>query len=316
VKRIFATIVKVALPIALACATSAAWGQASRTWVSGVGDDANPCSRTAPCKTFAGAISKTADCGEIDALDPAGYGAVTITKPITIDGGGMLASVLVAGTNGIVISVNSTTGPCTRVVTLRNLQVNGIGTGLAGIRFIAGDELHVENVNVFEFRAGAGLGLDFNPGTSAGLYVQNSTFTNNLNQGIWLHPTGSAVVTASIKTTKMSQNGGGILVSNNAYAVVSDSEAAGNGGYGFQVASSGPAAKLQLDRSVASDNGLAGVRADGASAVVRLGSSTIVANVAGLSSSGGGTIMSFGNNVVAGNLPNGDGAPTITSTLK
>jgi hypothetical protein len=124
------------------------------------------------------------------------------------------------------------------------------------------------------------------------------------------------VVTASIKTTKMSQNGGGILVSNNAYAVVSDSEAAGNGGYGFQVASSGPAAKLQLDRSVASDNGLAGVRADGASAVVRLGSSTIVANVAGLSSSGGGTIMSFGNNVVAGNLPNGDGAPTITSTLK
>jgi hypothetical protein len=63
-----------------------AQAQATRTWVSGVGDDANPCSRTAPCKTFAGAISKTAPGGEIDALDPGGFGALTITKSITIDG--------------------------------------------------------------------------------------------------------------------------------------------------------------------------------------------------------------------------------------
>src|SRR5690349_10484963 len=291
------------------------YAQATRTWVSGVGDDANPCSRTAPCKTFAGAISKTADCGEINVIDPGPYGAVTITKPITIDGGGMFASVLVSGTNGIVVNVTSTTSTCPLVVTLRNLKINGIGSGLAGIRFVAGDELHVENLNVFSFRAGAGVGIDFNSATPAGLYVQNSTFTNNLNQGIWIHPTGSAVVNASIKTTKMSQNGGGLLVSNNAYAVVSDSEAAGNGGYGFQVSSSGPSAKLQLDRSVASDNGLAGVRTDGANAVVRLAASTVVGNVAGLSS-GGGIIMSFGNNVIAGNAPSGDGAPTTTSPLK
>src|SRR5438105_15149189 len=74
--------------------------QATRTWVSGVGDDVNPCSRTAPCKTFAGAISKTASPGEIDALDPGGYGAVTITKSITIDGAGTLASILASGTVG------------------------------------------------------------------------------------------------------------------------------------------------------------------------------------------------------------------------
>src|SRR5262244_847012 len=85
--------------------SSAAQAQASRTWVSGVGDDANPCSRTAPCKTFAGAISKTAAGGEIDALDPGGFGAVTITKSITLDGTGNLASILVSGTNGIVINI-------------------------------------------------------------------------------------------------------------------------------------------------------------------------------------------------------------------
>ena len=99
-----------------------AQAQATRTWVSGVGDDANPCSRTAPCKTFAGAISKTAAGGEIDALDPGGFGGLTITKAITIDGGGgQVASVLVSGTNGI----NVDAGP-TDVVTLRNLRINGI----------------------------------------------------------------------------------------------------------------------------------------------------------------------------------------------
>src|SRR5712692_4155299 len=95
--------------------------QASRTWVSGVGDDANPCSRTAPCKTFAGAISKTAVGGEIDALDPGGFGAVTITKGITIDGGGgQVASILVAGTPAIIVNA-----PANAVVIIRNLRING-----------------------------------------------------------------------------------------------------------------------------------------------------------------------------------------------
>src|ERR1700730_8489913 len=89
-------------------ASAPAQAQATRTWVSGVGDDANPCSRTAPCKTFAGAISKTAPSGEINALDSGGFGAVTITKAITIDGGGNIAGVLVSGTNAIVINALNT----------------------------------------------------------------------------------------------------------------------------------------------------------------------------------------------------------------
>src|SRR5437899_5436591 len=117
-----------------ATVASPAAAQASRTWVSGVGDDANPCSRTAPCKTFAGAISKTATGGEIDALDPAGFGGVTITKAITLDGGGgQVASVLVSGTNGIVVQAQPTD-----TVILRNLRINGVkGTpsgGLNGVR--------------------------------------------------------------------------------------------------------------------------------------------------------------------------------------
>src|SRR6516162_5894059 len=134
-----------------------AFGQATRTWVSGVGDDANPCSRTAPCKTFAGAISKTAAGGEIDALDPGGFGAVTITKAITIDGGGgQIASVLASGTNGI----NVNAGP-TDVVTLRNLRINGIvssaGGGVNGVQYNTGGALHIENCYIFGF---TGDGID------------------------------------------------------------------------------------------------------------------------------------------------------------
>src|ERR1700730_6195176 len=113
------------LVVCFGAMTTAAQAQATRTWVSGVGDDANPCSRTAPCKTFAGAISKTAECGEIDALDPAGYGAVTITKGITIDGGGgdagQVASILASGITGVIINIGSVT--CQKVI-LRNLDVN------------------------------------------------------------------------------------------------------------------------------------------------------------------------------------------------
>src|SRR6516225_6749908 len=117
-----------------------------RTWVSGVGDDANPCSRTAPCKTFAGAISKTATNGEINVLDPGGFGAVTITKGLTISSECTEAGVLVSGTNGIVVNA-----PTTDVVTLRGLDINGLNTGLSGINILQAKQVHVENCRIYQF---------------------------------------------------------------------------------------------------------------------------------------------------------------------
>src|SRR6202521_3735936 len=108
--------------------TSVASAQATRTWVSGVGDDANPCSRTAPCKTFAGAISRTAAGGEIDVLDPGGFGFLTITKALTIDGTGTFGSVLASGVNGITVNAGATDS-----VNLRGLSINGAGQTLGMI---------------------------------------------------------------------------------------------------------------------------------------------------------------------------------------
>src|SRR5476649_276751 len=104
--------------------------QATRTWVSGVGDDVNPCSRTAPCKTFAGAISKTSASGEINCIDPGGFGALTITKAITISCEAGTAGVLVAGTNAFTISAGAND-----VIYLKGLDIEGVGSGLIGIKF-------------------------------------------------------------------------------------------------------------------------------------------------------------------------------------
>src|SRR5258708_34192060 len=139
------TIKILAIAIFAFAFASIAQAQATRTWVSGVGDDASPCGRPAPCKTFAGAISKTAAGGEIDALDPAGYGAVTITKAMTIDGGGgQVASVLVSGTNGIVVAA----GP-SDVVILRNLRIKGHGTGINASPWLPGKAPPDENGGIF-----------------------------------------------------------------------------------------------------------------------------------------------------------------------
>src|SRR4028119_2263631 len=144
--------------------------QATRTWVSGVGDDVNPCSRTAPCKTYAGAISKTAAGGEISTLDPGGYGAVTITKSISITGDGTYGSILAPLTNGITVNAASTDK-----VHLRNIAINGAGQGLSGIRFLSGAQLVVENVTIHGFNT---RGIDVSMVDAAGLNLRNISLRN------------------------------------------------------------------------------------------------------------------------------------------
>jgi hypothetical protein len=154
----------------------AASAQATRTWVSGVGDDVNPCSRTAPCKTFAGAISRTAAGGEISVLDSGGFGAVTITKSVSIVSEGSEGGILASGTNGIVINAGATD-----VVSIRGLVIEGAGTGLNGIRVLRAGSVYVSNTVIRGFRAGAGRGLDIQSSTSTTrVYLKNVEINNNL----------------------------------------------------------------------------------------------------------------------------------------
>jgi hypothetical protein len=172
-----------------------AYAQATRTWVSGTGDDANPCSRTAPCKTFAGAISKTAAAGEINVIDTGGFGAVTITKAITIRSDHVEAGVLVAGTNGITVAAGATDS-----VVLEGLDFDGAaGVGLNGVSFTSGAQVYIikcsirhfsqNGVNIASSTANARafisdtiINLNGGNGTTGGLNIQgNSNIVSVLN---------------------------------------------------------------------------------------------------------------------------------------
>ncbi|MDQ2917527.1 MAG: right-handed parallel beta-helix repeat-containing protein [Pseudomonadota bacterium] len=285
----------------LFCA-SFVYAQATRTWVSGVGDDANPCSRTAPCKTFAGAISKTAAGGEINALDPAGFGAVTITKAITITGDGTMAGVLVSGTNGIVVQAGASD-----VVILRNLHINGLGTGLNGIRFLSGAELHVEHC---EIRGFSQQGIDIAPSGSGKAFVGNTELRDNAAGAIYVHPGASAFVDAMLDHVLMQGNARGLRAEDGSIVAVHGSTAAENTNNGFVALAAVRAVDLTISDSVSSLNGAVGVYS-GALSTVRISNVTISGNNVGLQSVSGGAIVSFGNNSLSGNASNGSPTSTI-----
>jgi len=285
----------------LCLAAGTVHAQATRTWVSGVGDDANPCSRTAPCKTFAGAISKTAAGGEINALDPGGYGVVTITKSITIDGGaGQVSGVLAAGTTGIIISAAPSD-----VVRLRNLDIAGVGTGVNGIRFIAGASLEIHNVHVYGF-TNRGISFETPVGTTSTLTLTDSKIEDNAAGAVWL--TGAGTSIASILRVTMVGGQRGVRAEDGAIVHVKDSTASHHISNGFVAVGTSRPVTMTIDGCAAFHNPTGGVFA-GTLATIILSNSTIAHNGTGLVLSGG-TIVSAGNNTVLGNTTNG--APSST----
>jgi hypothetical protein len=280
----------------LLAVSAAANAQATRTWVSGVGDDANPCSRTAPCKTFAGAISKTAAGGEINVLDPGGFGAVTITKSITISSEGFEAGVLVSGTNGIVISAANTD-----FVVLRGLDIEGLGTGLSGIKVLSVGSLHVEKCTINRFTQS---GIEFVPSsattTTSQLHVSDTIARNNIGAGtagIHVKPGSNVSVVGSIENTLLKNNSAGLRIDDNTNVTVNvtakNTTAEDNiGGSGFIAASTSLGSTLNLDKCVATGNGF-GIRADGLNATTRFGNCMISGNGTGISSANSGKTVSF-----------------------
>lgn len=279
-----------------------AHAQATRTWVSGVGDDANPCSRTAPCKTFAGAISKTAAAGQINCLDPGGFGAVTITKSIAIQCDGVEAGVLVSGTNGIV--VNAGVGD---VVFLSGLDLQGLGTGLNGISFIGGKALHVRNTIIRGF---ATNGINFAPANAtASLVVQDSVVADNPNGatggGILIKPAAAFNATATLTNVQMDRNLFGLRAEDRSKVTVFRSTAASNTNNGIIAVSAVVAAEINVVDTTASNNGTNGFSTSGAVATIRLLNSASLNNGTGINT--GGTIAGTtpDTNLTGGNTTDG-----------
>ena len=275
--------------LALLAVPNAALAQATRTWVSGVGDDANPCSRTAPCKTFAGAISKTATGGEIDALDSGGFGAVTITKSVTLSGVGVNASILVAGTDGIDVD-----GAGIHVV-LDDINFQGLysdavagDAGINAINFKAGASLRIIGGSINNF--GTNGIFDQSTDANSKLIVDGMNIGDNAGDGVLISPTHG---TAELFDDEIEDNGAGLVAS------------AATGG-----------ASVVATNSTIADNSGDGVTANGADASVDLADDVISGNGLGLDPKSGGTIVESGpDNTVLGNTANGSPTSTVGAAV-
>jgi hypothetical protein len=272
--------------------TALAHAQATRTWVSGVGDDVNPCSRTAPCKTFAGAISKTASPGIINCLDPGGFGAVTITKSITIDCTGTLGSVLSSGVQGVIIN-----GLTTSNIVLRNIDINGAGTtlGTNGVNLIQAGSLIVDHVTIGNY-SGQGI-IASNGSNTPKVDVVNCVIDNVNANGIILFNGGGGVKMMVAHTQVLNTGANGIYASGGANVVeLRDVNVSKAAGVGFQIDNGSSTAYLEgvtLFANATGLNSLAGTN-------TRLSRSVITAStVNGIT--GAGTTRCFGSNVVEGN---------------
>jgi hypothetical protein len=284
--------------------------QATRTWVSGVGADDNPCSRTAPCKTFAGAISKTAAGGEINCLDPAGYGAVTIGKSLTIDchytEGGALA-----GGNGIVVNLPLATD----AVLIRGLDIFGVNPPTNGIRMIGQGTLHVEDTVIRRFNASGSFGISFQPTGPAELFVSNALVAENgsgaTGGGILIQPTTvngvGRVVLSNVRVENNANNGlsattAGLGSFNGINVVVKGGSYSGNAtGIRLTTPAATTSASMMINGATVANNSGTGLVADGGTALMRVANSTVTGNATGVSAVNAATMNTYGNNQVLGN---------------
>jgi Right handed beta helix region len=278
--------------------TAPAQAQSTRTWVSGSGSDANPCSRTAPCQTFAAAMAKTAAGGEIDALDAGGFGVLTITQSITIDGGGgQVASILASGTNGIIVSAGAND-----VVVLRNLRFQGLlgngsggSPGLSGIVFNSGAQLIVDNCDIVGFSTDgihiAGNGL---------VAVNNTRITNVGHAGIVALASSGQVEVDNVRIHG-SQFGVAVAIGNKMVFSRSVSSNATNSGVEVD-----PGGSLFVDNSVLSYNVIGAWVSN--ESTFAMGNTDVTFNTTGVGG-GNGTFNSYTNNRFFGNGANGTPIP-------
>jgi Right handed beta helix region len=298
-----------------------AQAQVTRTWVSGVGDDLNPCSRTAPCKTYAGAFTKTARDGEISTLDPGGFGAITINKSITINGGGGgqgYGSILASGTAGVTINITDA-ADTRKTVRLDGLNINGAPSnfpGSTGIRILAASVVHIENCVIDSFRstsAGFGHGIHVNiaGGGTTEVVIKNTSSRNNLNAGLRIDSV-SATVNVSVDNCLFADNADGVNVDEGTVNI-SRSVLSGNSSNGIIAGGTvGSVANVSNCTVVQNNNG---INAQTAQATVRISGNELYRNTGTGIVNIAGTMESLRNNRSRGNGINQSGAITDVSLL-
>jgi hypothetical protein len=302
-----------AITVAMVGFAAPASAQATRTWVSGVGDDVNPCSRTAPCKTFAGAISKTATGGEINALDPGGFGTINITKHMTLDGYGPMTSLLAANVNGVIVNGAGV------IVTLRNLTINGAGNAPNnvngnGIRILQASSVNIDNVVIEHFSGTGsnGKGIDIATATAnVRVNVQDTKIHNMNNFGVHGNPSAGNVILWMDNVSITKGNTTAVQLRQNITASLNEVSITGHNP-GAAVAAELTSVTTHISNSFFANNGFGIFSGNGGAPTTRVYGTVITGSATdGINATGGGSVLTYGNNAVRGN--NGNEAFTAAS---
>jgi hypothetical protein len=288
--------------------SSLAHAQATRTWVSGVGADDNPCSRTAPCKTYAGAISKTAKDGEISTLDPGGFGTLTITKSLTVNGGGggqgygsMLSAL---SPQGVLVNITDA-ADVRKTVRLNHLDINGASTGTDGVRWIAGLELHIENTHI-DGLTGDGVDVAFSAVSNSFLSMKNVTIRNCGGTGVKIAANTTGTTLVSAEGLNITRCVTGFAAQNGTRANISRSVINLNT-TGVTASEAGSGTVVNIDNTTISSNSGTGISVTGGSRA-RIARCVVAQN--GTSLSPAASVDSGGNNNIVGNTANNAPAGT------
>ena len=284
------------LVLSLALADSSAHAQ-SQSWVSGVGSDANPCTRTAPCLTFAGALSKTKAGGEIDCLDPGSYGAVTITKAVTLDCSAAFGLVEVSGTNGINVSAGASD-----IVIIRGLSFGG---GVNGIDFTSGAQLSVERCLIKGFSQN---GIQINMSSGGSVYVTN-TYITGVSNGIVAQTSAGALTVAVNQSTIANPTANGFQAAGGTIDATITNTLILKAGTN-SVVGSGGSPQINVDSSPVADSTTA-FRAS-STTEIRISNNNIYNNLTDFAIASGGAIQSASNNrITDGGTTNPSGKITL-----
>jgi hypothetical protein len=304
----------VALLFAVGVPASAS-AQATRTYVDGAsGSDINDCSRLAPCVTYQRAHDMTAPNGEVNALVPANYAAVTITKPITIDGKGTESTISPLDT-GVTVNLPSGEGK----VVLRNLRINLLANGAqSGIEVSRGGTVILDDVRIFG-ASDAGIRVLNGQDPSSRLIVDDTKVEGGGGAGIVLQPSAGRTIRATLRNTSIDDNAGPALhlkptTGSVARATVRRSHVDANANGLAADGALGGTAIINVFSTGITDSGVdpsgpgIAILSTGAGSTVRIARNEIQHNKRGLQTLNGGTIVSAGDNHIVGNVVNG--APT------
>jgi len=301
------------LAAALLCAASVSPSQAATTaYVSGGGSDANACTLAAPCRSIGHALGFVAgNGGTVTCLDEGPYTeGFSINYSYTVDCRGVVY--VNTGFTGFAFNLSTTNNGSHQQVTFRHVLFDGAAGGGGAVTVSGGARVVFEDCTFQNFTASPGMAIQFNP-TAAGahLTVTDSVFANNGvaagGAGIVVQPNGGTAGVV-VERTQVTGNTYGIVANGTSGTVLAEirySSVSNSAIDGIWAVTGGSVSSIVVEHSASLQNGGNGINAQGSSAYVSLSDSTVAWNGTGLATSSGGTILTYKNNIIAGNVSPG-----------